>query len=67
MKSESRDLFHVSPVSEMQDLLKMQMQQVLPDLDDNGSIVYVFRIRKYSQHQPNFWIFHLKKTSNSFI
>lgn len=47
MKRESPELFHVSPVTEMQELLKMQMQQILPNPHANGSVVFVFRIRKY--------------------
>lgn len=47
MKRDSPDLFHVSPVTDMQELLKMQMQQTLPHHDENGSMVHVFRVRKY--------------------
>lgn len=46
MKRDSPDLFHVSPVTDMQELLKMQMQQTLPHHDENGSMVHVFRVRK---------------------
>lgn len=46
MKTESPDLFHVSPISEMDDLLRMQMQHVLPNPDDNGSMIYIFRVRE---------------------
>lgn len=46
MKKESPDLFQVSPASEMDDLLSMQMQQMLPDRDANGRVIYVFRVRK---------------------
>lgn len=45
-KRESPDLFHVSPVTDMQDLLNMQIQQTLPHNDENGSIVHIFRVRK---------------------
>lgn len=45
MKNESPDLFRVSPFADMNDLLKMQIQQVLPH-DSNGSVIYVFRVRK---------------------
>lgn len=47
MKSESPDLFRVSPLLDMQELIKMQMQQVLPQHDEGGSVIYVFRVRKY--------------------
>lgn len=47
MKRESPDLFHVSPVTDMQELLSMQMQQTLPHHDENGSIVHIFRVRKF--------------------
>lgn len=46
MKKESPDLFQVSPSSEMDELLSMQMQQMLPDRDENGRVIYVFRVRK---------------------
>lgn len=46
MKKDSPDLFRVSPTSEMHDILKMQIQQTLPDRDVSGSVVYVFRVRK---------------------
>lgn len=45
MKSESPDLFRISPMSDMQNLLKMQMQQILPQNDENGSVIYLFRIQ----------------------
>lgn len=48
MKNDSSDLFRVSPLSDMQELLKMQIQQVLPHRDSNGSVIYIFRVRKYS-------------------
>lgn len=47
MKSESPDLFRVSPVTEMQDLFKMQMQQVLSQHNEHGPVVYMFRVREY--------------------
>lgn len=47
MKRDSPDLFHVSPVSDMQEFLNMQIQQSLPHNDENGSLVHVFRVRKY--------------------
>lgn len=47
MKNESSDLFKVSPIKEMNDILLMQIQQVLPLRDNNGSVVYIFRVRKY--------------------
>lgn len=50
MKNESPDLFRVSPLSEMQELLKMQMQQILPQHDEGGSVIYVFRVRKYLEN-----------------
>lgn len=53
MKLESPDLFHVSPVTDMQELLKMQMQQTLPHHDENGSIVHIFRVRKYKFSKEN--------------
>lgn len=46
MKKDSPDLFRVSPSSEMQDILKMQIQQTLPDRDASGSLIYIFRVRK---------------------
>lgn len=46
MKKDSPDLFRVSPTSEMHDILKMQIQQTLPDRDVSGSVVYVFRVRE---------------------
>lgn len=48
MKKDSPDLFQVSPSAEMHDLLAMQMQQVLPDRDANGRVIYVFRVRKFT-------------------
>lgn len=47
MKSEAPDLFRISPMCDMQNVLKMQMQTVLPQPDENGSVIYLFRIRKY--------------------
>lgn len=47
MKNDSSDLFRVSPLSDMQELLKMQIQQILPHRDSNGSVVYIFRVRTY--------------------
>lgn len=47
MKNESPDLFRISPLSDMQNLLKMQMQQILPQHDENGSLIYLFRVREY--------------------
>lgn len=49
MKRESPDLFQVSPTSEMHDLLSMQMQQMLPERDDSGRVIYVFRVRKWNE------------------
>lgn len=57
MKRDSPDLFHVSPVTDMQELLKMQMQQTLPHHDENGSMVHVFRVRKYKIHKKIHSIF----------
>lgn len=45
MKNESPELFRVSPSTDLHDLLKMQIQQVLPDRENSGSIVYIFRVR----------------------
>lgn len=47
MKSDAPDLFRISPLSDMENLLKMQMQQILPQHDGNGSVIYLFRVRKY--------------------
>lgn len=46
MKRDSPNLFRVSPTSEMHDLLYMQIQQQLPYRDANGSVIYIFRVRK---------------------
>lgn len=48
MKRDSPNLFRVSPTSEMHDLLYMQIQQQLPYRDANGSVIYIFRVRKWS-------------------
>lgn len=48
MKGESPDLFKVSPINEMYDILSMQIQQILPLRDANGRVIFIFRIRKYS-------------------
>lgn len=46
MKREWPELFRISPVTEMEDFMQMQMNMVLPHYDDNGSAVYIFRVRK---------------------
>lgn len=66
MKRESPDLFHVSPVTDMQELLKMQIQQTLPHNDENGSIVHIFRVRKYEKNQ-NFIFFWLNFENYHFL
>lgn len=49
MKNDSPDLFRVSPSSQLDDILKMQIQQTLPGRDASGSVVYVFRVRKFTK------------------
>lgn len=48
MKKDSPDLFQTSPSTEMHELLAMQMQQMLPERDSHGRVIYVFRVRKCS-------------------
>lgn len=56
MKSEAPDLFRISPLCDMQNVIKMQMQQVLPERDENGSVIYLFRIRKYCRNKTDLFI-----------
>lgn len=44
MKEECVELFRVSPVGQMNDLLKMQIQQTLCDRDPSGSLIYLYRV-----------------------
>lgn len=44
MKEHSPDLFHVSPTSDLQPMLEMQIQCMLPQKDNHGRQVYVFRV-----------------------
>lgn len=50
MKTESPDLFRVSPSSDLHILLDKQMHQVLPDRDDNNCIVFIFRLSELYAH-----------------
>lgn len=58
MKKESPELFRVSPSSDMHDILKMQIQQTLSNRDEYGSIIYVFRVRKYkfTLDMKHYWV-----------
>lgn len=51
MKQECVDLFRVSPIEQMDDLLKMQIQQTLCDRDPNGCLIYLYRVSKYSRNK----------------
>lgn len=53
MKRESPDLFRVSPLLDLDELLKMQMQQILQQHDENGSVIYLFRVRKCQKQFEN--------------
>lgn len=44
MKENSPDLFHVSPPSDLKAMLEMQIQCMLPQKDNHGRQVYVFRV-----------------------
>lgn len=44
MKEHSPELFHVSPPCELKAMLEMQMQCMLPQKDNHGRQVYVFRV-----------------------
>lgn len=44
MKKNSPELFHVSPVSDLKVMLEMQIQCMLPQKDNHGRQVYVFRV-----------------------
>lgn len=46
MKQQSPELFKVSPPKEMQHMLEMQIQNMLPLRDPNGRQVYIFRVGK---------------------
>lgn len=44
MKGHSPDLFHVSPPSDLKAMLEMQIQTMLPQKDNHGRQVYIFRV-----------------------
>lgn len=44
MKQRYPELFTVSPPSHMSNMLKMQIQYMLPHRDTNGRQVYIFRV-----------------------
>lgn len=44
MKEHSPELFHVSPPSDLKSMLEMQIQCMLPQKDNHGRQVYVFRV-----------------------
>ena len=44
MKEHSAALFHVSPPSDLKMMLEMQIQSMLPQKDNHGRQVYVFRV-----------------------
>lgn len=44
MKAHSPELFHVSPPSDLKAMLEMQIQCMLPQKDNHGRQVYVFRV-----------------------
>lgn len=44
MKEHSPELFHVSPPSDLKLMLEMQIQCMLPQKDNHGRQVYVFRV-----------------------
>lgn len=44
MKEHSPELFHVSPVSDLKYMLEMQIQCMLPQKDNHGRKIYVFRV-----------------------
>lgn len=44
MKKHFPELFKVSPPSELQSLLELQIQHMIPLRDQNGRQVYIFRV-----------------------
>ncbi|CRK93457.1 CLUMA_CG006993, isoform A [Clunio marinus] len=46
MKEHSPELFYVSPPSDLKSMLEMQIQCMLPQKDNHGRQVYVFRVEK---------------------
>lgn len=46
MKQQSPELFKVSPISDLSDLLQMQIQLMIPNRDSNGRQLYIFRVEK---------------------
>lgn len=49
MKKDCPELFQVSPIDELEFLLDMQMQWMLPERDANGGRqVYIFRVGMFN-------------------
>lgn len=46
MKEHSAELFHVSPPTDLKPMLEMQIQCMLPQKDNHGRQVYIFRVGK---------------------
>ena len=44
MKRDFPELFRVSPIEDLEFLLDMQIQWMLPDKDPNGRQIYIFRV-----------------------
>jgi len=64
MKEASPELFKVSPPSQMQNMLEMQIQCMLPLRDSNGRQLYIFRVGKCDA--SNFFVADSRKI-NLFI
>lgn len=66
MKEESKELFRVSPARDIYNLLEMQMQQILPDRDENGCAIYIFRVRMYLKCIKTFFLLCFINVFNCF-
>lgn len=51
MKEHCPELFHVSPASDLKMMLEMQIQCMLPQKDNHGRQVYVFRVGTCPTHR----------------
>lgn len=54
MKEHSPELFHVSPPSDLINMLEMQMQCMLNTKDQHGRQVYLFRVGMYEERVVSF-------------
>lgn len=65
MKEHSPELFHVSPPSDLKNMLEMQIQCMLNTKDQHGRQVYLFRVGMYekinSLHLNNSLIYNQKQ------